>query len=124
MKQERLTRLENQVLREISTILMRQVKDPRIHLCTVSHVKITRDLSKAEIFLSIIGTEEEISSTMDGVQSARGYIRKLLGKNLKVRQIPELHFMHDRYIEDGDRMINLIDQTINDEDKKKTDHDE
>ena len=119
MNTGRITRLEFLFQREIANIFIRQIKDPRIKLCTVSHVKISRDLSKAEIFLSIIGNDLEITRTMEGVDSAKGFIRSLLGKNLKIRQVPELHFFHDRNIEDGDRMVELIDRIVRDEELKK-----
>ena len=119
MNVERITRLEGFIQREISDILMRKIKDPRVKMCTVSHVKITNDLSKAKIYLSIIGTAEEITRTMRGIESAKGFIRSLLGKNLQVRQIPELYFYHDTFLEAGDKMVDLIDKLVKDEERKK-----
>ena len=124
MNFERITRLETQFQREISEILMRQIKDPRVKLCTVSHVKITRDLSQAEIYLSIIGNAEEILRTMKGVESAKGYIRSLLGKNLKIRQSPELLFYHDKNIEAGDHMVELIEKLMKEDQRASDDENE
>jgi ribosome-binding factor A len=76
-------------------------------------------LSKSEIYLSIIGDDLEISRTMDGIEIAKGFIRSLIGKNLKIRQVPELYFYHDKNIEDGDRMVELIDRIVRDAERRK-----
>jgi len=107
----RVQRLNNLIRQEISELLQRQVKDPRLgSFIAVTEVSISPDLRYAKIFVSHIGNEEEKRETMSTLASASGFFRRELAKRLRVRRIPELIFQWDDTIERGAHLLELIDQ--------------
>ena len=102
-------RINNEVQRELSSII-RNVKDPRIHpLCSVMAVDVATDLKTCKVYVSVIGSEEERESTREGLKSASGYIRRELAHSLNLRNTPELRFIMDTSIEDAMNMMKKID---------------
>lgn len=111
MDNKRINRISEEVRRVISKIIQNDIKDPRISpITSVSHVEVTRDLSFAKIFISILGDEEEKQSTIEGLESAKGYIKKELGREVKLRAMPELIFILDDSIERSMEMTKLINE--------------
>lgn len=111
MDNKRINRISEEVRRVISGIIQNDIKDPRISpITSVSHVEVTRDLSFAKIFISILGNEEEKQSTIEGLESAKGYIKKELGREVKLRAMPELIFILDDSIERSMEMTKLINE--------------
>ncbi len=111
----RIERLNNLIRQEISQLLQRQVKDPRLgSFVAITEVSISPDLKYARIFVSHIGSEEEKQETMKGLAAASGFFRRQLAKRLKLRFIPELSFHWDDSIEQGARLLELIDQATTD----------
>jgi len=107
----RIPRLNSLFRHEISELLQRQVKDPRLgSFVTVNEVSISPDLRYAKIFVSHIGSEEEKQETLNALASASGFFRRELSKRLKLRRIPELNFQWDDSIERGSQLLKLIDQ--------------
>jgi len=107
----RIERLNNLIRQEISELLHRQVKDPRLGgFVTVTEVNISADLKYAKIFVSRMGNEEEKQETMSALASASGFIRNELAKRLKLRRIPELNFQWDDSLERGAHILHLIDE--------------
>jgi len=107
----RVQRLNNLIRQEISELLQRQVKDPRLgSFIAVTEVSISSDLRNAKIFVSHIGSEEQKEETMSALTSASGFFRSELAKRLRVRRIPELSFQWDDTIERGAHLLELIDQ--------------
>mgnify|MGYP002868427033 FL=1 len=105
-------RINNEVQRELSSII-RNVKDPRIHpLCSVVAVDVATDLKTCKVYVSVIGSEEERQSTQEGLKSASGFIRRELAHNLNLRNTPELHFIMDTSIEDAMSMMKKIDDIM------------
>lgn len=120
MNIKRANRIGEEIRRIISELLLNGLKDPRINSMTsVNSVEVTRDLSYAKIYVSILGNEEEKKDTIDGLNSAKGFIRKTLASNLDIRYIPQPIFILDESIEQGIRMSKLIDD-INRSQKKET----
>jgi ribosome-binding factor A len=106
----RLERLNSQMRQEISDLLQRQVKDPRIgDFVSITSVEIAPDLSFAKVFVSRFGTEAEKLETIAALTSAAGYIRHELGERMKARRIPELSFRLDNTIEKADHVLQIID---------------
>ncbi len=95
----RIDRVRVQLKRELSIILQEDLKDPRIGLITITRIDLTGDLRHARIYFSILGDEKEKISSIEGIESAAGYIRKLIGERLKLKYVPELSFKLDRSIE-------------------------
>ena len=105
------TRINGEVQRELSTIIRQEIKDPRIHMMTSgTQTELAPDLKTCKAFISVLGNEEEKKNTIAGLRSAEGYIRRLLAKNLNLRNTPEIHFILDDSIAYGVHMSHLIDE--------------
>lgn len=110
------TRINGEVLREVSTIIREEIKDPRIQTMTsVMAVEVTPDLKFAKIFISVLGTQEQKQETMEGLNSAAPYVRSLLAKRVNLRNTPEISFVLDHSIEYGVNMSKKIDEVIHKE---------
>ena len=92
----------------VGELLIKGLKDPRIGFVTITGVKITDDLRNATVYFSVIGTDAEKVDTIHGLNSARGFIRKELGKNLRMRHVPEVVFRYDESIEYGNHIETLL----------------
>ncbi|TAH59561.1 MAG: 30S ribosome-binding factor RbfA [Gottschalkiaceae bacterium] len=111
MSVQRLNRISEQVKKEISSIIMNDIKDPRVSsMCTVISAEVTPDLKFAKVYVSILGNEEEKKNSLKGLKNASGFIRKKLGEYMKLRNIPEIHFEIDESIEHGARINQLLNQ--------------
>ena len=107
------TRINGEVQKELSTIIRNEVKDPRIHpMTSVMAVEVAPDLKTCKAFISVLGSEESKQSTIKGLKSAEGYIRRQLAKNLNLRNTPEIRFILDESIEYGVNMSKLIDDVM------------
>jgi ribosome-binding factor A len=95
---------------QISALLIRGLRDPRIGLTTVTEVKMTPDLKQARVFVSVLGTEEDRKRSLQGLNSAASHIRHEVGISLRLRNIPELTFIYDSSIEQGARIAALLQQ--------------
>jgi ribosome-binding factor A len=94
---------------EISLLIQRQVRDPRLGLVTVTDVEVTPDLRLAHIYVSVMGGDDEVRQAMAGLKSATGFFRHELGSALSLRFIPELSFRLDKSLEQGLRIDQLLD---------------
>ena len=107
----RIERINNLIRQEISELLQRQVKDPRLGtFIAVTEVSTSPDLKFAKVFVSRISNQEEKEETMQALEAAAGFLRKSLMKNLRLRRVPDLHFYWDDSIERADRLFRLLDQ--------------
>lgn len=107
------SRMNGEVQREISKIISRDIKDPRIHpMTSVVSVDVTPDLKFAKVFVSVLGNDEDKEKTKKGLISAASHIRSLLAKSLNLRNTPELTFFIDDSIEYGVNMSKKIDELI------------
>ena len=105
------TRINGEVQKELSQIIRREIKDPRIHMMTsVTGAQVAPDLKTCKVYISVLGTDEEKADTLAGLRSAEGYIRRMLAKNLNLRNTPQLLFVLDESIEHGVAMSRLIDE--------------
>ncbi|HHZ13048.1 MAG: 30S ribosome-binding factor RbfA [Caldicoprobacterales bacterium] len=100
MKHQRIDRIAEEVKKEVSRIIREEVKDPRIgQMASVLRADVSGDLRHAKIYVSVLGDDKERASTMEGLTRAAGFIRKGLGRALKIRYVPELSFILDTSIE-------------------------
>ncbi|MDR1700003.1 MAG: 30S ribosome-binding factor RbfA [Lachnoclostridium sp.] len=105
------TRINAEVAKELSLILHDEMKDPRIHVMTsIVAVEVTTDLKFAKVFVSVLGNEEEKNNTMEGLESASSFIRKVLASRLNLRNTPQLTFILDTSIEYGAKMSKKIEE--------------
>lgn len=95
----RTVRLDEQFREEISKLLMKGLKDPRVGFVTISRVEITNDLSYAKVYISVLGSDREKASSLIGLRNSSGFIRTYLGKALKIRKIPQLNFVLDESLD-------------------------
>ena len=111
----RIEQVNKLIRRELSDLLQRQVKDPRLDtFVAVTDVSTSTDLRHAKVFVSHLGTEAEKQEILRVLESASGFLRKELAQTLKMRRIPELSFCWDDSIEKGDHILKLIDQVTKD----------
>ena len=104
------TRINGEVQKELSTIIRGEIKDPRIHpMTSVMAVEVAPDLKTCKAYISVLGEKEAKEATIKGLNSAEGYIRRQLAKNLNLRNTPEIRFILDESIEYGVNMSKLID---------------
>lgn len=111
MAAHRIERINAQIKREISELILQNLRDPRLAEFTcVTEVSTSPDLKHAKIYVSNIGGQQEEEKVLTALNSAAGFIRTALAKRIKMRSMPQLHFVWDNSIEHGDRVLRLIDE--------------
>jgi len=104
-------RIRKALIKEVSDIIQRHVKDPRISgIVSVTDIDLSADYGHAKIYISIYGTEEQKENTMEAIEDSTPYIRKEVGRRIRLRHVPELEFRMDDSLERGSRITNLIDK--------------
>lgn len=104
------TRINGEVMRELSNIIRGEIKDPRINpLTSVVTVEVAPDLKSCKAYISVLGDEKSQQDTIAGLKSAEGYIRRMLAKNINLRNTPEIRFILEQSIEYGVNMSKMID---------------
>jgi ribosome-binding factor A len=111
MAKHRIDRISEEVKKVISDIIRNDLNDPRISkLCSVLAAEVTSDLRYAKVFVSVLGTDEEMQATLKGLNSAAGFVRRELGRNIDLRYSPEVIFELDRSIEHGVHIAKLLNE--------------
>ena len=107
------TRINGEVQKELSRIISQEIKDPRISpMTSVVACEVAPDLKSCKAFISVLGDKEAQDSTMAGLKSAMGYIRRELARTVNLRNTPEIRFIMDQSIEYGVNMSKRIDDVI------------
>lgn len=106
---KRADRVADQIRMEVADILMRKIKDPRVHSVTVTGVELTADLRVAHVFVTTMETEQAERDTFAGLSKASGFVRAELGRRLTLRYLPEVIFKKDVSGLRGDRIMRLLD---------------
>ena len=105
------TRINGEVLKELSNIIRSEIKDPRINpMTSVVSVEVAPDLKTCKAYISVLGDEQSQKDTLTGLKSAEGYIRRELARTVNLRNTPEIKFILDQSIEYGINMSKLIDE--------------
>ena len=104
----RTERLNGLIHEELSRIMLRVVKDPRVKGVTFTHVKVSKDLRHARIYYSFLGSDDERLNAHSGLKSARGVMRREIGRNLQLRYTPELEFFFDDSLEYAEHIEKLL----------------
>lgn len=111
MTNQRSDRVGEAIKRLVSELLQRRLKDVRITgMVSVTDVEVSGDLRHAKVFVSIFGEKEQQDQTMEGLQSAAGFVRSEVGKQLQLRYAPDIHFHHDKSIEHGAHIAALLNK--------------
>lgn len=105
------TRINGEVMRELSNIIRGEIKDPRINpLTSVVAVEVAPDLKSCKAYISVLGDEQSQKDTLAGLKSAEGFIRRELARSINLRNTPQIRFILDQSIEYGVNMSKLIDE--------------
>jgi ribosome-binding factor A len=105
----RKDRLEELIKRIVSDIFLKEVKDPRIGFLTFTGVELNKDYSEARIGVSFLGSSTDVRKGMEGIRSSSGYVQKLLGKELKIRNTPRVYFFLDKSVQEGVEMVSRLE---------------
>ena len=111
----RTQRIGDQMQRELSQLITREIKDPRLALVTITAVEVSRDLSHAKVFVTIMGPSEDtglVETNLQVLKDAAGFLRMHLGKSMKLRSVPQLHFHYDASIRRGVELSALIERAV------------
>jgi len=108
----RLGRIADQIQKDLAELIRTELKDPRIGMVTLTGVEISSDHHHAKVFFTTLGGAEAVARVASGLEHASGYLRSNLAKGLKLRIVPELHFIYDESVERGIRLTKLIDDAI------------
>jgi ribosome-binding factor A len=114
----RANRVGEQMKKELSDIIGRKIKDPRIGFVTVTDVQVSGDLQQAKVYISVLGDEEQKENTLKGLAKAKGFIRTEVGQRIRLRKTPEIIFEWDESMEYGNRINTILHQLHNDSDVK------
>jgi len=119
----RTQRIGDQMQRELALLIQREVKDPRLGLVTITAVEVSRDLSHAKVFITIMGKDDDedaVKGNLRILNDASGFLRMQLGKAMKLRTVPQLHFNYDASVRRGVELTSLIERAMA-EDRKHSD---
>jgi ribosome-binding factor A len=111
MSSRRIDRINGLLRQEISELLSREIKDPRLEgVISITQVKTSSDLRSARVYVSVLGDQEAKQNAMEGIQSAATFLRRELRDRLSLRQVPFMKFVLDESIEDADHILRIMDQ--------------
>lgn len=120
----RTVRLGEQIRRELAELIRREVKDPRVGMVTISDVEVSADLSHAKVFYTVLGDEQVREDTHVGLEKAAGFLRGKIGRAIKTRVTPQLHFQFDDSPERGAHLEALIEHAVRQDEEHHQDNPE
>jgi ribosome-binding factor A len=112
MANKRIARLNEQVRRELTFLLQRDVRDPRIGIVTVTDVEVSPDLYHAKVFYSVMGSDEDRASAAEGLRAAAGFLRTEIARRMHTRRAPELHFTYDDTLQHALHIEKLLQEAL------------
>ncbi len=107
---QRTDRVDDLLRSELASIIQREMHDPRVALTTVSRVTVSRDLSHAEVLISVLGEDDRRQESLAALVGAKGYLRRLLSQRLRLRTVPELEIKLDRGAEHSQRINEILEE--------------
>ena len=110
MVQRRVDRVADLILKELADVLLRKVKDPRLSGVTLTRVQVSKDLGSARVFYSVLADDMGKALAAAGLESARGFVRRELGRRLHLRRTPDLVFCFDSSLEHGYRIQHILNE--------------
>lgn len=108
----RSSRVAEQVQRELAELIRLELKDPRVGLVTLTGVELTPDYAHAKVFYTTLADPSARQEIDAGLRRASGFLRRELGRRIRIHTLPELHFVFDESVERGDRLSRLIDEAV------------
>lgn len=118
----RTSRIGDQIQRELAMLIPREVKDPRLGMITVTAVDVSRDMSHAKVYITLLGRDgdDAIKENLDILNDAAGYLRSLIGKVMKIRSVPAMRFYYDASIRRGAELSALIERAVSEDRKRES----
>ena len=110
MSKQRPERVQEALRQEISNIVQREIKDPRLGFITITKVDLTKDLRYARIYFSVLGENKDKLLALKGLNSAKGYIKGLIGDRIKLRFMPQIEFRIDTSLEHTKEIYDILDK--------------
>ena len=117
-KSQRLARIEGEMQRVLSTLVSREVRDPRVGKVTLTAINVAPDLSTARVFFVPFGGQHPPAEVAEGLNRAAGFLRGEVGRALALRHAPKLEFVYDKQIESADKLTRLIDGAVKSDQRK------
>ena len=116
----RTDRIADQIQRDLAVLLQREIKDPRVGMVTVSGVKVAKDLSFADVYVTFMTKEQpdEVKEALEVLEHAGGFLRSMLAKSIKLRVMPRLRFHFDQVIVTAPRISSLINQALKEDESR------
>ena len=118
MGQLRMERVQELMKQELSKIILQDLKNPRIGFVTVTAVDVSSDLRNAKVYVSLMGSEQQIADSWRGLQSSRGFLRREIGHRVRLRYTPELTLELDKSVDYGVHIQELLQQIKKDEENR------
>lgn len=107
---KRAVRVGDQILKDLADLLIRKVRDPRVDGVTLTGISLSNDLKHARVYYSVLGDKSEIERSQNGLDSAKGYIKREIGRRLNLRYMPDIIFEHDPTLETGNQIERLFEK--------------
>jgi len=104
----RVDRVQEEIRHQIGLILQRDINDPSIGFVTITGVDVSPDLKQADVYFTTLAKDESFEETMNGLRRAEGFVRKLIGKRIRIKFTPDIHFIYD----DSGKTDSRIDEII------------
>jgi ribosome-binding factor A len=117
---KRAVRVGDLILRELAFLLLEKVKDPRVKGVTLTGVRLSNDLKQAKVFFSLLGEEQAIERALNGLNSAKGFMKRQIGMRMALRYVPEILFVHDASLKAGSDMERLLEDIRPSDDEDPT----
>ncbi len=108
----RKERVSEQIRRELADLLRSELKDPRVGMISITDVEVTADYAHAKVFFSSMTGSEHLEEIMTGLQRSSGFLRRELGKRIRIHTTPQLHFVFDHSLERGADLTKLIQEAL------------
>jgi ribosome-binding factor A len=112
----RSRRIGDQIQRELADLVRLELKDPRVGLVTFTEVEVSQDLSHAKVYFTQL--TGNVDDTLEGLRRAAGFLRSQIAQRMKVRTVPELHFVYDTSVERGRHLSDLIDSAVAEDEQR------
>ena len=112
MMTKRLARLNEQLKREISELVLRKVRDPRVGLVTITSVEVAGDLGSARVYVRTQDPNDELNESLAGLEAAAPFLRRELGRTLHLRRVPELRFQQDHSLDQARRIEEILSDVV------------
>ncbi|KAI5913394.1 30S ribosome-binding factor RbfA [Thauera sp. 2A1] len=117
----RSQRVVEQIRRELAELIRLEVKDPRVGFITLTDVEITPDYAHAKVYFTSMTGEADVPEILQGLRRASGFLRRELGRRVRIHTTPELHWHYDRSVEEGSRLSKLIDDVVREDEARHHD---